>query len=145
MIEKLQSKLKVEIKNKDRALVMTLRNLIGKLKMEQINKGEKLNNQDCIIVLQKIAKQHKDSIKQYSIGLRHDLVKKEKFELSVVKEFLPSPITSNELEIKVNEIIRITGANSLKDMGKIMKLIMKDFSGIIDGNDVKKILIKKFN
>tara|TARA_B100000945_G_C19965596_1_gene405160 strand:+ start:87 stop:524 length:438 start_codon:yes stop_codon:yes gene_type:complete len=145
MIEKLQSKLKVEIKNKDKATVMTLRNLIGKLKMEQINKGNKLNNQECIKVLQKIAKQHKDSIKQYSIGLRDDLVKKEKFELSVVKEFLPSPISSDELELKINEIIGITGATSLKDMGSIMKLIMKDFSGIVDGNDVKKILIKKFN
>ena len=145
MIGELQNQLKVAIKGKNKPLVTTLRNLIGKLKVEQINKGKKISKEETIKVLQKIAKQHRDSIKQYSTGGRDDLVRIEEFELSIVKNFLPKQISYLELEQKVIEVIKSINAKNIKDMGRIMNIIMKELSSTVDGHIVQKVIREKLN
>ena len=78
-----------------------LRNLLGKLKAKQIDKGSSLNDNECVKILSTAAKQLKDSIKQYSDANRLDLVEKEAYELSLVENYLPDPISEDTVKKEV--------------------------------------------
>ena len=140
MLSLLQEDLKIAMKSKDKATLMGLRNIIGKLKAKKIDKGEELTEKECFQILQSSAKQLKDSIIQYSNGGRDDLAKIEKYELKLIEKYLPIPMTEDELRIIVRKNIKLNGATSIKDMGTIMGNIMKDLAGAVDGNIVQNIV-----
>ena len=140
MLSLLQEDLKNAMKSKDKATLMGLRNIICKLKAKKIDKGEELTQKECFQILQSSAKQLKDSIIQYSNGGRDDLAKIEKYELKLIKKYLPTPMTKDELRIIVQKTIKLNGATSIKDMGTIMGNIMKDLAGAVDGNMVQNIV-----
>ena len=145
MIELITNDLKSAMKSQDKAKIMGLRNLLGKLKANQIDKGSNLNDDECIKILNSAAKQLKDSIKQYSDADRLDLVEKENYELLLVQNYLPEPIDEEEVRKQVAIIISENNASSISDMGKIMGIAMKQFSGAVDGNIVQKIVREKLN
>ena len=140
MIEQITHDLKAAMKLQDKPKILGLRNLLGKLKAQQIDKGEQLSEPDCIKILNSAAKQLKDSIEQYSNANRLDLIEKEKYELSIVQNYLPEPVSENDLTNKILEIIKETNAQSMADMGKIMGAVMSEFSGAVDGKIVQKIV-----
>ena len=140
MLSLLQEDLKIAMKSKDKATLMGLRNIIGKLKAKEIDKGEELTEKECFQIIQSSAKQLKDSIIQYSNGDRDDLAKIEKYELKLIEKYLPTPMTKDELRIIVQKTIKLNGATSIKDMGTIMGNIMKDLAGTVDGNMVQNIV-----
>ena len=140
MLSLLQEDLKIAMKSKDKATLMGLRNIIGKLKAKKIDKGEELTEKECFQILRSSAKQLKDSIIQYSNGDRDDLAKIEKYELKLIEKYLPTPMTKDELRIIVRKTIKLNGATSIKDMGTIMGNIMKDLSGAADGSMVQNIV-----
>src|SRR4030042_1471566 len=78
-------------------------------------------------------KQRKDSIEQFAKGGRTDLVEKEEAELKVVQEFLPAQMSDEEVEALIKKAIAETGAVSIKDMGKVMKILMPELTGRADG------------
>jgi uncharacterized protein YqeY len=88
-------------------------------------------------VLNKMAKQRKESIGEYERGGRADLVEKEAFELSVIESFLPQKLGDDEIAAIVKAVIAETGAASMKDMGKVMKLVMAKVAGRADGGAVQ--------
>ena len=140
MIELIANDLKSAMKLQNKPKIIGLRNLLGKLKAKQIDKGSDLNNDECIRILNTSAKQLKDSIKQYSDAERSDLVKKETYELSLVKHYLPEPISNNDIKREILIIIDTNNATSMSDMGKVMGIAMNKFSGSVDGNIVQKIV-----
>lgn len=140
MLSLLQEDLKIAMKSKDKATLMGLRNIIGKLKAKKIDKGEELTEKECFQILQSSAKQLKDSIIQYSNGGRDDLAKIEKYELKLIEKYLPTPMTKDELRIIVQKTIKLNGTTSIKDMGTIMGNIMKDLAGAVDGKMVQNIV-----
>jgi uncharacterized protein YqeY len=94
---------------------------------------------NCLSIL---IKQRKDSIEQFTRGGRLDLADKEAAEIKVIEEYLPAAATDEEIEKSVDEAVLETGATSIKDMGKVMKMCMARFSGRpVDGNKVS-ILVK---
>ena len=143
MIEQITDDLKIAMKLQDKPKVIGLRNLLGKLKAKQIDKGEPLNEPECITILNSAAKQLKDSIEQYSNANRLDLIEKEKYELTLVDNYLPDPISEDEITIEITKIISENNAQSMADMGKIMGIVMGKFSGAVDGNIVQKIVKEK--
>ena len=88
-------------------------------------------------VLQKMAKQRKDSIEQYQTGGRDDLVAAEQAELDVVSRYLPQPMTDDEVDEVVKEVLAQTGASSMADMGKVMGPAMGRLKGRADGKQVQ--------
>jgi len=80
-----------------------------------------------------MVKQRKDSIDQFSKGDRLDLVKKEEAELKIVQEFLPAQLSDEEVETLIKKAIDKTGAVSVKNMGKVMKILMPQITGRADG------------
>jgi len=88
-------------------------------------------------VLSTLIKQRKDSIAQYVLGGRQDLADKEAAEIPVIEEYLPAAVTDAEIDEAVDEVIRTTGASSIKDMGTVMKQCMARFAGKpVDGKKV---------
>ena len=145
MLALLQEELKAAMKAKDKATLTGLRNIIGKLKAQRIDKGEDLTDQECIQILQSSVKQLKDSIEQYEKGGRDDLAKVEAFELKLIEKYLPEQLSEEEIRISVQKTIKSTGAKSMQDMGRVMGSVMKNLAGAVDGKVVKKIVQEKLS
>ena len=133
------------MKSQDKPRILGLRNLLGKLKAKQIDKGTELNNQECIKVLSSAAKQLKDSIEQYSNANRLDLAEKENYELLLVENYLPEPISEDDVRAIILKTIDENNADSIADMVKIMGIAMNKFSGSVDVNIVQKIVREELN
>jgi uncharacterized protein YqeY len=100
--------------------------------------GEITAPDDLVLeVLQKMAKQRKESIGEYERGGRDDLVQKEAFELAVIESFLPKKLTADEVAAIVKDAVAETGATSARDMGKVMKAAMAKVAGRADGTAVQ--------
>ena len=145
MLLTLQNELIEAMKNKDKPTIIGLRNIIGKIKAKKIDKSEDLTNEEYLQVLNSAAKQLKESIFQYEKGGRNDLANIEKFELSIIEKFLPKQLSEEKIRLIVKKNIQEINAKSMKDMGCIMGMVMKEVMGSADGNIVKKIVQQELN
>ena len=140
MLNQLQEELKIAMKAEERAKMIGLRNIIGKIKAAQIDKGESLTDEESLKILKTAAKQLKESIDQYQKGGRDDLAEKEAFELSLLEKYLPEQLSEEQIREIVKNIVKNTGAGSMQDMGKVMGATMKELAGSADGKIVQKIV-----
>lgn len=111
----------------------TLRLMISALDNGRISAGHDLADEESIKVLQKEAKQRRDSIEQFAKGGRDDLVMKERDELGVIETFLPALMAEDELRAIVRSTIAEAGATGLDDLGKVMGPLMGKLAGRADG------------
>ena len=139
---KLVEEMKEAMKNGDQTKVSVIRMLRASIKNKEIEKGKAhpLTDGDVMELIVSAIKQHKDSIEQFAKGKRDDLVAKEQQELELLQNFLPPALTPQELEQKVREAIQTSGATSLKDMGKVMKIAMPQLVGRADGSAVSQLV-----
>jgi len=140
MLNQLQKELVVAMKAGEKAKMMGLRNIIGKLKAAKIDKGESLTDEESLKILKSAAKQLKEAIDQYQKGGRDDLAEEEAYELSLLEKYLPEQLSEKIIRETVKNIVENTGAESIQDMGQIMGAAMKEFSGSADGKLVQKIV-----
>ena len=143
MLDKLQTELIAAMKAGDKSRTLGLRNIIGKIKAVQIDKGETLTSEESLKILKSSAKQLKESIKQYQEGNRDDLAEKEIFELSILEKYLPEQLSEEEVRQKIKAIIEDMGAQSMQDMGKVMGAAMKNLASLADGKIVQKIVTEE--
>lgn len=104
-----------------------------------------LDDETVVLVLQKMAKQRRESIAEYEKGGRSDLVEKESAELKTIERFLPSMLTAEELTTIIAGVIADTGASSPSDMGKVMGALMPKVRGKADGRQVQEIVQKQLS
>ena len=140
MLNQLQKELVVAMKAGEKAKMMGLRNIIGKLKAAKIDKGDSLTDEESLKILKSAAKQLKESIDQYKKGGRDDLVEEEAYELSLLEKYLPEQLSKKAIRETVKNIVENTGAESIQDMGQVMGASMKEFAGSADGKMVQKIV-----
>jgi len=140
MLKKLQKELVVAMKAGEKAKMMGLRNIIGKLKAAKIDKGESLTDEESLKILKSAAKQLKEAIDQYQKGGRNDLAEEEAHVLSLLEKYLPEQLSEEVIRETVKNIVENTGAKSIQDMGQIMGAAMKEFAGSADGKLVQKIV-----
>ena len=140
MLDQLQEELKIALKAGEKAKMMGLRNIIGKIKAAQIDKGETLTDEESLKILKTAAKQLKESIDQYQKGGRDDLAEKEAFELTLLEKYLPEQLSEEHIRQTVKNIVKNTGAGSMLDMGKVMGATMQELAGSADGKIVQKIV-----
>ena len=145
MLDQIQNDMKTALKNGEKVKANTLRLLISKLKNKAIEVGSSLDDKQILQVIQKTAKQHKESIKMYKDGNREDLVTQEQAELDIVEKYLPSMMDENEVTTIVKSIIKETGATTMEDFGKVMPQVMKKGAGKIDGSMAQSILKSKLS
>jgi uncharacterized protein YqeY len=123
-----------------------LRMVISALGYYEIEKGGanyEATEEDVQAVLQKQAKQRRDSIEQFKAGGRDDLVEKETQELQMIEAYLPAQMGEEEITKLVEEAIATTGATSAQDMGKVMGALMPKTKGKADGGLVSRIVKEK--
>ena len=142
MLDQLQEELKIAMKAGEKAKMMGLRNIIGKIKATQIDKGETLTNEESLKILKTAAKQLKESLDQYRKGGRDDLAEKEAFELTLLEKYLPEQLSEEQIRQTVKNIVKNTGSGSMQDMGKVMGATMQELAGSADGKIVR-ILSKR--
>ena len=140
MLNQLQDELKIAMKAGDKATMTGLRNIIGKLKASQIDKGEPLIKEETLKILKSAAKQLRESVEQYKKGGRDDLAEKELFELSLLDKYLPEQLSKSKIREIVKETIQASGAESIQDMGRVMGMIMKELTDSVDGKLVQQIV-----
>ena len=140
MLLLLQNKLIEAMKNKDKPTIMGIRNIIGKIKAKKIDKGADLTDEECLQILNSSVKQLKESISQYEKAERNDLADIEKFELSILKKFLPEQLSNEKIRLIVKTNIEKTNAESMQDMGRVIGMVMKEVMGAADGKIVKQIV-----
>ena len=108
MLEKIREDLKNAMKSGEKDTLSALRNLISKIKTKEIDKGETLNEVECLKVCMSAAKQLKDSISQFKNGGREDLAKKEQMELDIISLYLPDQISDDKIISIIKNIICCT-------------------------------------
>ncbi len=139
--EKIDSDLKEAMKQRDTIKISTLRMLRAAIKNLAIEKRtESLEDGDVLQIISKQARQHEDSIREFSRGGRQDLVEKETRELEILKGYLPRPLSSEEIVAIVGEVIAEVGAQTRADMGKVMKVCMEKMKGRADGRTISQIV-----
>jgi len=131
---------KKAMKNREKERLNTLKMMKSDIRNKEIEKGEELSDADIRSILSKQAKNHEDSIEQYQDGGREDLAEKEERELEIIREYLPEPLSSEELRTLVEETIEDIGASDMSDMGDVMDEIMPQVRGRADGGQVNQLV-----
>ena len=117
-----------------------LKMAMASIKNAQIEVEEELTDTDIEKILRKEVKKVKDSIEQFEKMAREDLLKKEQLQLTVLQSYLPEQMNEEEVKKVVEEKIEQLGAKDMRDMGKVMGVVMKELDGKTDGNTVKNIV-----
>lgn len=141
--QQLQDELKQSMLAKDTGKTSVLRMVISAIGYYEIQKGGagyEASEEDVMTVLQKEAKQHKDSLEEFKKAGRQDLIDKETKELEILQKYLPEQMGEEEIRKLVTEAIKQTGASSPGDMGKVMGTLMPSTKGKADGGLVSKIV-----
>ena len=139
LAEQIRADLTESMKARTAERTSTLRMLQSALKNEQINVGHELSDEEALIVIRKAVKQRLDSIEQYEKAGRAELAAKEKSEMDLLKTYLPPELSDAELESGIREIINSIGAQSKKDIGKVMKEATARFKGRAEGKKIQEI------
>jgi uncharacterized protein YqeY len=142
LTEKIRTELTAAMKARDAERLSTLRMLQSSFKYQQIESGHELSDEEAMIVIRKAVKQRLDSIEQFTKGNRPELADKERREMELLKTWLPPELTDDEIESGIREIIASTGAQSKKDMGKVMKESAAKYKGRVDGRKIQEIVGK---
>ena len=128
------------LKEGNKEITMVLRLILAEFQKEEISQGSDLNNNDELSLLQKMFKQRNDSIKQYNDAGRNELAEKEQKEIEIIQDFLPEQINEEDLVKLAKETISDLSANSMKDMGNVMKVLKDKTSGQADPATISKIV-----
>ncbi len=139
-LEKIDSDLKEAMKSKNEIKLGTLRMLKSAIKNKEIDKRQSLSEPEILEVIQRQVKQRKDSIAEFEKANRQDLSKKEAAEIMVLEQYLPKQLSEIELKAIVQKAIQTSGAKSKADMGKIMKEVMPQIAGRVDGKQVNQMV-----
>ena len=144
--EKIISDMTASMKAQDAPRTSTLRMVKAAMQNRQIEKGGELDDEEMGKLLRSLLKQRRDSVEQYEKGGRQDLADKEKAEIEVIEAYLPQAASREEIEAAVAAAVTETGANSMKDMGKVMKTVQAALAGKnADGRMLSEIVKAKLS
>lgn len=110
----------------------TIRLILSAIKQQEVDSRKDLEDSDIIAILDKMSKQRRESIDQYEKAGRDDLAGKEKAELEIIQTYLPSQLGDDEIAAMIDEAIKTTGAEAMKDMGKVMGILKPKMQGRAD-------------
>ena len=141
--EKISEDMKTAMKARDTEKLGAIRLLQAALKQKEVDERIELTDAMVLAIIEKMLKQRKDSIEQFTAGNRLDLVAKEKFEVDVLSAYMPTQLTEEEIAEILNSVIAETGAASAKDMGKVMNALRPKVAGRADMGKLSTIIKSK--
>lgn len=142
---KLQDGLKEALKKKDNIRLSLYRMLLASIKNKEVEKIRPLTEDEFIAVVKTSIKQHIESIEGFKKGNRLDLVEKEEKELTILKEFMPSQFSEEEITREIEEAILSLQVQSQKEMGKVIKFVLEKFPGRVDGKVLSGMVLKRLS
>jgi len=140
LAEKISADVKDALKSGDKSRLSILRMIKSSIKNKEIEKSESLTDEETSAILRSFLKRANESIEQFTIAGRTDLVEKEKEESEIIQNYLPRQLNEDQTKEIVSNAINEVGATGPGDMGKIMKAIMAKASGQIDGKLASKLV-----
>ena len=143
--ERLVEEMKQALKSNDKLRLSTIRMIRSALKNKEIELRKKLEDEDVVKVIQAMVRKGEESVEQFQIGGRMDLVEKEKKEIEILKSFLPQPLSQEEILKIIDQSIQETQASSLKDIGKVMKSVMPKIGGKVDGKLINQLVKERLS
>ncbi len=138
--QRINDDVKSAMRGKDKAHLVVLRMILAAIKQKEVDERIELDDEQILAVLDKMAKQHRDSIEQFQQGGRDDLVKKENFELEIVQTYLPSQLSDDEINQLIKDAMAETGASSMQDMGQVMGTLKPKLQGRADMGKVSGLI-----
>jgi len=136
MISAIKSKIledmKTAMRSQEKERLATIRLIMAAMKQREVDERIELSDEQVLAILNKMIKQRRDSIAQFEAGNRVDLAQKEAAEVQIIQTYLPSQLSSSEIEQEVMIAMQESGATSAKDMGKIMGILKAKLQGKAD-------------
>ena len=130
--DQLTADMKTAMKGGDKERLNVIRLILADIKRAEVDGRKELDDAALLGVLEKAVKQRRDSVEQFSRGGRQDLATKEQSEIDILEKYLPAQLTESELDALIDEVIAATGAESIRDMGKVMAAIKSQAAGKAD-------------
>ncbi|SHO55387.1 GatB/YqeY domain-containing protein [Vibrio quintilis] len=140
LIDQLKEEQKLAMKAKDKPRLGTIRLALSAIKQREVDEHITLSDEDIVVVLTKMVKQRRDSAAQYESAGRQDLADAENNEITVLKEFMPQPLTDDEVAQLVSNAITESGASGMQDMGKVMAVLKPQIQGRADMGKVSGLV-----
>jgi uncharacterized protein YqeY len=143
LISQLKEAQKDAMRSKDKLSLGTIRMALAAVKQREVDERIELNDTDVLQILTKMVKQRQEAASQFTAGNRKDLADKEEAEIVVIKRFLPQPLSEDEIATLVNAAVEKSGAQDIKDMGKVMGILKPQVQGRADMGAVSTMIKAK--
>jgi len=140
--EKINEDLKSSMKSKDLPRISCLRFLKSHIKNKQVEKMERVNDDEIFSLISSLIRRGQDSVKEFRLGGREDLAAKEEQEINILYGYLPKQLSPDEIEGILKETISELSAEGPKDIGRVMKAAMNRMAGRVQGKEVNEIARK---
>jgi uncharacterized protein YqeY len=141
----IKEEMKAAMRSKDKQRLSAIRLIQAEIKRIEVDERIEIDDDRLLVVLDKMCKQRRDSIQQFTDAGRTELAAVEMAEISVIQEFLPSQLNPQELNDLIAEAITASGAGSVKDMGKVMGILKPKLQGRADMGEVSKLIKASLN
>lgn len=142
---RLHEEMKAAMRAKDKQRLSTIRLIQAEVKRIEVDERIDVDDDRLLVVMDKMCKQRRDSIQQYTDAGRTELADIEAAEITVIQEFLPAQLSQQELDGMVADAVANSGAESMKDMGKVMAILKPKLQGRADMGEVSKLIKSQLN
>ncbi len=130
--DRVKADMKTAMKSGDKSRLAVIRMILAAIKQIEVDERIELDDDRTILVLDKMLKQRRESIKQFRDAGRDDLADNEEAEIEVIQDYLPKPLSDEEIDVMVAKAVADTQAASIKDMGKVMGILKPQMTGRAD-------------
>ena len=138
--EQLQNAMKDAMRAKEKERLAVIRLIMAAIKQREVDERIELNDEQVLLVLDKMLKQRRESIAQFQTAGRDDLVAIEEAEAVIIQQFMPEPLSEDAIKELIQQAISDSGAESMKDMGKVMAIIKPKAQGRVDMSQVSRLI-----
>ncbi len=129
---RITDEMKSAMRAREKQRLLTIRLILAAIKQREVDERCELNDSEIIVLLDKMAKQRRESIEQYRKAHRKELEEQEQFELKIIQEYLPAALSEAEIETLITKAIRSTDASTMQEIGKVMGLLKPRLQGRAD-------------
>ncbi len=143
--QRVQDDMKAALKSGEKRRLGTIRLLLAAIKQREVDERVELDDTQVLAVIDKMVKQRRDSLAQYQKAGREDLAEQEAFEIDQLKDYLPRALTEDEVNALIDAAISDTGAETIKDMGKVMGYVKPKAQGRADIGAISALVRSKLS
>ena len=138
--DRLTQEMKSAMKSKQKERLLVIRTMLAAVKQKEVDERVEVDDDMLLVILDKQLKQRRESAKIYLEAGRDELLKTEEFEMSIIQEFLPEAMTVEEINILIDQAIKSSSAQSMKDMGKVMAILKPQVQGKADMSQISQLI-----